>query len=44
MSHAPELVVTLSPELFERLRAEAAALGVSLEWVAAALVVDMLGI
>jgi hypothetical protein len=32
--------VTLTPELFKRLAAEAADLGVSLEWLVASLVVD----
>lgn len=32
--------VTLTPELFERLAAEATELGVSLEWLVASLVVD----
>jgi len=37
---APELSVTLSPELYETLRAEADRLGLALEWVIASLVVD----
>jgi hypothetical protein len=32
--------VTLTPELFTRLKNEAAELGVSLEWLVASLVVD----
>lgn len=34
--------VTLTPDLFDRLAAEAAKLGVSLEWLVASLVVDTL--
>jgi hypothetical protein len=37
---APEIAVTLAPELFERLKAEARRLEVSLEWLVASLVVD----
>jgi hypothetical protein len=40
MSADPEVAVTLSTELYERLRAEAATLGVPLEWLVASLVVD----
>jgi|GEM_PF-4626626 len=40
MNCLSEVAVTLAPELFERLRAEAALLGVSLEWLVASLVVD----
>ncbi|MFO0959767.1 MAG: hypothetical protein U0800_20410 [Isosphaeraceae bacterium] len=35
-----EVAVTLSGPLYERLRAEAEILGVSLEWVVAAMVAD----
>jgi hypothetical protein len=37
---ASEIAVTLAPELFERLKAEARRLEVSLEWLVASLVVD----
>ena len=37
-----EFAVTLAPELFKRLRAEARQLGVSIEWLVASLVVDTL--
>jgi hypothetical protein len=37
---ATEIAVTLAPELFERLKAEARRLEVSLEWLVASLVVD----
>ncbi|WP_422926898.1 hypothetical protein [Singulisphaera sp. PoT] len=40
MNRLSEVAVTLAPELFERLRAEADLLGVSLEWLVASLVVD----
>jgi hypothetical protein len=40
MNPASEVSVTLEPELFERLKAEAKQLGVPLEWVVAALVAD----
>jgi hypothetical protein len=40
MSNAREVCVTLAPDLFERLRAEARELGVPIEWVVASLVVD----
>jgi hypothetical protein len=40
MNPSPEVAVTLEPELFRRLAAEAKRLGVSLEWVVAALVAD----
>lgn len=39
---APELSVTLSPELFATLRSEAEQLGVALEWLVASLVCDTL--
>ncbi len=37
-----EVAVTLAPELFARLRAEAESLKVPLEWLVASLVVDTL--
>jgi hypothetical protein len=40
MNPTPEIAVTLAPELFARLKAEAGALGIPLEWVVASLVVD----
>jgi len=40
MNAASEIAVTLAPELFERLKAEARQLEVSLEWLVASLVVD----
>ncbi len=40
MNHATELSVTLAPELYEVLRAEARKLGVAIEWLVASLVVD----
>jgi hypothetical protein len=40
MSTKAEFAVTLSPELFARLTSEARALGLSLEWLVAALLVD----
>lgn len=40
MKPVSEIAVTLAPELFERLKAEARRLGVSLEWLVASLVVD----
>jgi len=40
MNPATELLVTLSPALFERLRAEARRLDVALDWLVAALVAD----
>jgi hypothetical protein len=42
MSTAAEVAVTLSPQLLTRLRNEAARLGVTLEWMVAALVADTL--
>lgn len=40
MNKASEVAVTLTAELFDRLRSEAAVLGVPLEWLVASLVVD----
>ena len=40
MSPSAELAVTLSAELYDHLSAEATRLGLSLEWLVAALVVD----
>ena len=40
MSHAPELAVTLSPELYRHLCAEARRIDVPLPWLVAALVLD----
>jgi hypothetical protein len=40
MNSMSEVAVTLAPELFERLKAEARRLEVSLEWLVASLVVD----
>ena len=40
MMRSTELSVTLTPELFERLKREARELGVALEWLVASLVVD----
>jgi len=40
MNSMSEIAVTLAPELFEHLKAEARQLGVSLEWLVASLVVD----
>jgi hypothetical protein len=42
MNRASEVFVTLAPDLYERLRAEARRLGLPLEWVVASLVVDTL--
>ena len=42
MSTANEVAVTLTAELFDRLRDEATRLGVPLEWVVASLVADTL--
>jgi hypothetical protein len=36
----PEVAVTLSPELFDRLNTEAKRLGLAVEWLVAALVAD----
>ena len=40
MKRTPELAVTLTPELFDRLTAESRDLNVPLEWLVASLVVD----
>ena len=40
MNAAPEVAVTLSPELLARLRDEAAALDLPIEYLVAALVLD----
>lgn len=40
MTTSPEVDVTLSADLLRRLRAEARALGVPLQWLVASLVVD----
>ena len=40
MNTTTEVAVTLTPELFDCLRDEAARLGVPLEWVVASLVAD----
>lgn len=40
MKSAREVSVTLTPDLYARLREEARLLGVSLEWVVASLVAD----
>lgn len=40
MTTKPEVSVTLSNELFERLSIEATELGVPLEWLVASIVVD----
>jgi hypothetical protein len=40
MNVAPEVAVTLDPDLFERLRSEAEQLGVPMAWLVASLVVD----
>ena len=40
MSIRNEVAVTLTPELYDRLAAEAAVLGVPLQWLVASLVVD----
>lgn len=42
MNAKSEVSVTLSTELYERLNAEATALGLPLEWLVASLVVDTL--
>jgi len=43
MNTTSELAVTLSPELYEQLRAEADLLGLPLEWLVASLVADTIG-
>ena len=40
MKRTSEVSVTLTPELFQRLEAEARELSVSIEWLVASLVVD----
>jgi len=40
MKRKSEVAVTLTPELFQRLKSEAGRLEVSLEWLVASLVVD----
>ncbi|GAC1471425.1 MAG: hypothetical protein NVSMB9_17590 [Isosphaeraceae bacterium] len=40
MNSATELAVTLTPELFQRFRAESRQLGLPIEWLIASLVVD----
>ena len=40
MTTAPEVDVTLSSDLLRRLRDEATALGVPIEWLIASLIVD----
>lgn len=40
MKHKREVAVTLTPELFDRLRVEAELLGVSITWLVASLIVD----
>jgi hypothetical protein len=40
MNSASEIAVTLAPELFDRLMAEARRLEVSVEWLVASLVLD----
>ena len=40
MKRMSEIAVTLTPDLFKRLKAEAGQLEVSLEWLVASLVVD----
>ena len=40
MNPSSELSVTLSPELYRHLKAEARRLGVPLQWLVASLVVD----
>jgi hypothetical protein len=42
MNTASEVAVTLTAELYERLRRESTRLGVSIEWVVASLVADTL--
>jgi hypothetical protein len=40
MDPTPELAVTLSPKLYDRLRSEAEMLGLPLPWLVASLVID----
>jgi len=40
MNKIDEVAVTLTPELFDRLRTEADSLGVSITWLVASLIVD----
>jgi len=40
MKKNSEVAVTLTPELFDRLRSEAETLGVSITWLVASLIVD----
>lgn len=40
MNHNREVAVTLTPELFDRLRIEAELLGVSITWLVASLVAE----
>ncbi|AGA26282.1 hypothetical protein [Singulisphaera acidiphila] len=40
MKSKREVAVTLTPELFDRLRTEAELLGVSIAWLVASLIVD----
>ena len=42
MSTATEYSVTLTPELFQRLKAESTRLGIAMEWLVASLVLDTL--
>jgi hypothetical protein len=42
MNELKEFAVTLDPELYERLRKEADALGVTIQWVVASLICDTL--
>ena len=40
MNDATEYSVTLTPELFRRLKAESSTLGIAMEWLVASLVLD----
>ncbi|MCA1684530.1 MAG: hypothetical protein LC745_00805 [Planctomycetia bacterium] len=42
MNTAPEVAVTLAPELYNRMRTESRRLGVPIEWLVASLVADTL--
>ena len=42
MNSATEYCVTLTPELFQRIKAEATRLGIAMEWLVASLVLDTL--